>query len=701
MTQSNFERWHQREHLDAQSKQSTSLKLEVWQDARTLWLKAPATVSDDAILDFATGQVVIDQTNDDRLKPGKPGEMVPGSKNDAVGRWQDAQTKVIIYPDGRQEVRNKAGAGFTQIENVSGDIEQNYSGNGIKSGFRIVTAGTEKHFYSADGLVEFKPSEKHEISAEHARLLKLMAEEVNDPIKLAKFEADLCKLEYRGMQANLPDSQIADTYKQIERLLQSAGTSTLTEEQLNDVAMQILSNAASPTTIDQGGHPTCNVTTIEACMYTTEPSTAAKLVADVALTGLFTSKDGVTVNIDEKPHDSARSYWVKDGQRNHASEIFQMTAVNLYYQQYENGNVRYELSGLEPSAVIVGGGHSDQLKDYSKHPPKLLSNTPALDCAKIALIYAAITTDISKVHVLEQGGKADKEVPGLQSFDTESDLLSYLRAAKESGSLPVIIRVYPNNDPFFSDQNLAALSREQSHVVTIADFKDGAPPVVSMDNQWGTSKDHLEANPLDVHTLFLATLPVSSKLLANSLRRDVDDLKEQGTFDVSKELQAILHERAAGLIDETKYLEEFQQLLLRFETLNPTACANSSNETSECKSQFEKLLDRAIDKLPANLSISLMQFEKEQGWLSQENYEKELIQWGKKFKRLKSNAEKTSPVGGAVEGILQRASQPLELAAAMFDSILAELPEPALRRILAAIDETSSTQESLMTKVGS
>ncbi len=700
MTQSNFERWHQRENMDAQSKQPTSLKLEAWHEARTLWLKAPTAVSDDAMLDFATGQVVFNQTNGDRLKPVKPGEMVADSKSGAVSDWQDADTKVTIYPDGRQEVRNKAGAGFIQIENEGGDIEQNYSGNGMKPGFRIVISRKEKNFYSADGQVEFKPSENPEISAEHARLLKLAVEEIKDPIKLAKFEADLCKLEYRAGQANLPNSQIADTYIQIERLLKSTGTATLTEEQLHDVAMQILSNAASPTTVDQGGHPTCNVTTIEACIYTTEPSIAAKLVADVALTGVFISKDGVRVNIDEEPHDSARSYWVKDGQRNHASEIFQMTAVNLYYQQYGNENIRYELSGIEPSAVIVGGGRSDQLKDYSKHPPKLLSNTPALDCSKIALVYAAITTDISRVQVLEQGGTRDKEIPGLHSFATESDLLFYLRAAKESGNLPLIIRVYPTNEPFFSDQNLAALSREQSHVVTITDFKDGAPPVVLMDNQWGTAKDHLEANPLDVHTLFLATLPVSSKILANSLRRDVDDLKEQGIFDVSRELQAILHERAAGVIDEAKYLEEFKQLLLRFETLNPTACANSS-ETSACKNEFEKLLDRAIDKLPAHLSMSIMQFEKDQGWLSQENYENDLIQWGKKFMRLKMNAEKTSRVEGAAEGVLQNAEQPLELAAAVFDRMLAELPEPVLRRILAAIEETPSDQESLMTKVGS
>jgi predicted lipoprotein len=58
--------------------------------------------------------------------------------------------------------------------------------------------------------------------------------------------------EERAERDNLSPTEIAKTYKEIDRLLEAKGDKPLKPEQRKDLAEQIMRQAADPTTIDQG-----------------------------------------------------------------------------------------------------------------------------------------------------------------------------------------------------------------------------------------------------------------------------------------------------------------------------------------------------------------------------------------------------------------------------------------------------------------
>ncbi len=719
-----------------------ALDKEAWTDARKLWSKTESTASEGVVLDFSTGEVIskngrgkggtgsidhylnshfYDAVDGDtmssiagRFSPKdastadidtyiralrlvnnlKDGESLVGKhlrlptllQDQSIVYWRDDDYKVTLFSDGKELVQNRCGANYLTSVDDFGRTRIDYSGSGLKQGFRLVIDAGERQFYSSEGLVLFSASSNSEIMQEHTLLLELGASEIDDPIKLAMFESDLCQFEFRSNLAKLPDAQVIETYKQIERLLRNGATDDLSQSQLNDIASQILSNAANPSTVDQGNHPTCNVSTVESCVYTFEPATAAKLVTDVALTGQFISKDGITVSINERPHDSAKSFWVADGQRTHASEIFQMTAVNLFYQEYGNSNVRYEL--FEPDGKPDNKFQSERLTDYTSATAKVIGTDPGLNTQEIALVYAAIVSQVKEIAVLEQNSQPKDQAPGLHYFKTESELLSLLQEAKSQGRLPLVLRVDSRNDPFFTDRNLSSLSGG-NHVVTVTDIVDGATPTVTVDNQWGTANDHLGSRAIDLHTLYLATLPVASDTLATFLRQDVQALQAAGALNVSKELQALLHEKAAHKIDSAEYFDELKQLFVKFNSSDSGSCSTSDDQSMRCKEDAAKLLNQAVADLPAHDALNFLQFEREQGWVSLDQYENQLVKWGKKFSR--SESELTPHDNGKLNGH----RDPLRKGREVFDSMLAKLPEPVLRRILFEIERQSQQQINL------
>src|SRR5262249_53565715 len=133
---------------------------------------------------------------------------------------------------------------------------------------------------------------------------------------------------------HLSPEEVAKTYKQIERLLEPSGDKPIEQAEKNKLALEVMRHVAHPQDISQGSYNTCNVTTVETRTYTRQPSEAAKLVADVALTGQYTAHDGTVVAVSPKAHGQSKlDLPTPDGTRDHASEIFQVTAVNIHYAQ--------------------------------------------------------------------------------------------------------------------------------------------------------------------------------------------------------------------------------------------------------------------------------------------------------------------------------------------------------------------------------
>jgi hypothetical protein len=139
-------------------------------------------------------------------------------------------------------------------------------------------------------------------------------------------------LDTKNLNESQP-SEIAKTYNEIDRLLVAKGDKALKPEQRKDLAEQIIRQAADPTTIGQGAHNTCSMATVETLMYTRNPSDAARLITDVALTSQYVATDGRRVRVNPGAHNESRNSTANDAGRSHASEIFQVTGVNLHIDQ--------------------------------------------------------------------------------------------------------------------------------------------------------------------------------------------------------------------------------------------------------------------------------------------------------------------------------------------------------------------------------
>jgi hypothetical protein len=263
-----------------------------------------------------------------------------------------------------------------------------------------------------------------------------------------------------------------------------------------------------PHSVDQGQHKTCTVGTMETRLYARSPSAVAKVVADVATTGSFVTASGVRVSMVENqliPDQEARSH--RDSQRSYASQIFQLTAVNAKYAVQNargelGGKVRYEQ--VEPVKGANPPDTGERLVDYSTNPPRVVHRGPNLSVKELPEMTYEITGRRQRDMVLMHSQNAGW-FDGTRKVASVQDLSNELSAAKLEGRFPLILRVHTQNEPFFSDSGAGkAGGSGQWHAVTVTDY-DEATGRVSVDNQWGSKKDHFGWNGIPVHQLYAAT----------------------------------------------------------------------------------------------------------------------------------------------------------------------------------------------------
>lgn len=344
-------------------------------------------------------------------------------------------------------------------------------------------------------------------------------------IFMGNFEERMLSMEQAYRKQGLDQEQahkkvqeeVRETYKQVNRILDKNEPSLvgLSEKEREMLAKQILSNACNTNDIGQGGHKTCNVAAVEVRTYAQDPAAAARLVADVALTGKYTTRDGHEIKINKgslTPHDEAKTDPPMSGGRNFANQIFQVAAVNVYYQRH--GDKRYEQR--EPSGK--DGDTGERLVDYSVNPPKegptwfdkltsqdfdFFYNSPNLGGPAIVDIGNQITDNKGKSWYFAQKDNAGGDVPTVSS---QEDLLRQLENAANSGQLPVVLRVNTRNEPFWTDSGAGKAGGSGGwHVVTVTDFAGGSPPKIMVDNQWDRNSDHdSKSSAIDLPTLYRA-----------------------------------------------------------------------------------------------------------------------------------------------------------------------------------------------------
>src|SRR5262249_43143621 len=147
-----------------------------------------------------------------------------------------------------------------------------------------------------------------------------------DPEQLAKFRADMARFEQRMSTQDLGSISVSFTYEQIERLLQAQGSEPLTEQERLKLAEDLMSQAATPSSVDQGTTGSAAGLALERKTYADSPSEAARLVVDIALTGEYETRDGNVIRLsrDKLTADAeAQASPRKPGMRSYASQIFQ------------------------------------------------------------------------------------------------------------------------------------------------------------------------------------------------------------------------------------------------------------------------------------------------------------------------------------------------------------------------------------------
>lgn len=343
------------------------------------------------------------------------------------------------------------------------------------------------------------------------RLVKDLAlENISENKERIQFLTDLANFQNRAIKEGLSKEEIAKTCEQIARLLEPSAESKVEASRCLQLAQQVMHQAADPMSISQGFHSTCNVTSVESRLYRKCPSHAVRLVADVALTGKYADYFTRQIELDAgslEPDLEARRHPPEDGQRSFASQLFQVTAVNIYWQR------RSEDEKPAPDSTIA----YKQLPDYPKLDGKgemdtgeRLINTatgqevmsglpskqepvraPWIETWGLQEVYNRISgqTECDFVlanHAALPDGPSPADKPGRVPFRSAEQLAQKLAILQEEGKLPVIIKVNIGNEPLKSDGSGKPFGW---HLVTVRSYIPETGRVL-IDNQWTRSSHH-------------------------------------------------------------------------------------------------------------------------------------------------------------------------------------------------------------------
>lgn len=180
------------------------------------------------------------------------------------------------------------------------------------------------------------PAPVSDLAASKQRVVDSASARAIDTQRVQTF---LTQLDSTSKRYNTTEKQLVSALNGLSELLTSTAKSPLyNDKQIEMIFETALHNIACPMEIDQGYHPTCNVTTVEVFAAARHPEKYVSLIKEVALTGAFTANDGrvarppknaLLPGNDEKTYDITQP---NSDKRNIASQIVQMTLINGAYE---------------------------------------------------------------------------------------------------------------------------------------------------------------------------------------------------------------------------------------------------------------------------------------------------------------------------------------------------------------------------------
>jgi hypothetical protein len=357
--------------------------------------------------------------------------------------------------------------------------------------------------------------------------------------RLEQMKQDMETFEKRAAASHPPlgPEEVSKTYKNLSKLIEAKdGPKVQPKPDRLLAAQEAMLHAADPTTIDQGQYETCNVTTVETRMFAKDPAAATDLISQVATTGEYQlpgTKPGtpdslIKINPESlKRQGESLDDHATNCDRSYASQIYQVTAINTYYQTHEvvknghtypKGSLEYRQGDKDPLNTPPGNG---ELLIDTKTNQVLTDSAgkqvrcPDLDDSQIAQSYNQLTEHKDTGFFFANKDYCSGDGPEIVKIGSEAELKSKLQEAQANGKMPVILQVDVHQEPFFSESGGKVAGGDGgAHVVTVSGIdKDGN---VTVDNQWGVDSKHT----IPVHDLYVATMDPNKTL--TDLKKECD-----------------------------------------------------------------------------------------------------------------------------------------------------------------------------------
>lgn len=330
-----------------------------------------------------------------------------------------------------------------------------------------------------------------------------------------RFAEDTQRFAARAAQDGLSCAEVTETYRQVARLFAAVPGAAI--EDRSAIACQVMRQASDPETIDQGQHQTCNVAVLEVRLYSRMPSRAAGLVADIATANAYTTADGTRISLHRdslKADNEARHNPARDGQRSHASQLFQIAAANIHWLRAKRdyggraispgsmgavqlSDKRGMAFGPDNSGLVFDTG--ERLVDLAHSPPQAVRRDFGIRIGYLQGIGEQISGQDEPAFVIENkhlgAVSADSHEPVSEHVSSPAELRDALARHENAGNMPVIMRIHPGNHPFNQQGS-------SWHTVNIMSY-DPIRNRARLSNQWGDGSDSW----IDVKTLYRATLP--------------------------------------------------------------------------------------------------------------------------------------------------------------------------------------------------
>lgn len=277
-----------------------------------------------------------------------------------------------------------------------------------------------------------------------------------------RFVKDVETFEMRIAAGNFADGEAGATYREIARLLIGKTDSAVAKSECAELAQQVMSQAARPSSIDQGRHNTCLAHSVEVRAYERKPSSCARAVADIALNNSFKTLDGTEIVLDPgslKADDEASANPTRDGKRSFASQLYTITANNAYWLRQEvdhagraipRGSFRFAQSPEKRGARIGPDSNiifdfGERLVNMASTPITSVADRPYVGWDGVEDLYAQMT------HVKEEGFVLDnklQKIPNTRQFSSVAELEAAVDDIETKGLFPAIIRINISNPPY-------------------------------------------------------------------------------------------------------------------------------------------------------------------------------------------------------------------------------------------------------------